>query len=372
MSILGILLALPSLSQEKLTPLKFNSSLLKKQPEKETYIHKRSVVKDENHIFKMDTLSLPFKDDFSVNTLTERDVDTSDEGVKDTVIYHLYESGVPVSDTAALNYDTSYVVEIDTNASGDTIIADSSAISSQMIRVNEIGIYPEINDSTKSMWPAITVYDTLWNGNKDTVIHNIKDEVQDSVRWIIVSDQTEALWQDEQAFINSQYPVDPPTVGVATLDGIDENGYPYDFSDQFAHGLADALTSKPIKLDLVPSDSIYLSFFYQPEGIGNDPQPEDSLLVEFYAPKQDEWNHIWSVKGDSLRGFNEVMIPIEDTAYLHSGFKFRFRNYSTLSGNFDHWHIDYVKLDKSRSCCSSEFDDVAFREEKKTLLKSYT
>src|ERR1039457_1586198 len=36
------------------------------------------------------------------------------------------------------------------------------------------------------------------------------------------------LWLDKEAFINRDYPIAPPTLGVATLDGVGPSGIPYD------------------------------------------------------------------------------------------------------------------------------------------------
>ena len=65
-------------------------------------------------------------------------------------------------------------------------------------------------------------------------------------------------------------------------------------------------------------------------------------------------------------------IKITDARYLKDGFKFRFLNYSTLSGSFDHWHIDYVYLDKNRFWADTIRDDVAFQYPVQTLIKDYT
>lgn len=106
------------------------------------------------------------------------------------------------------------------------------------------------------------------------------------------------LWEDRQAFVNSTFALQPPTIGVATLDALNENGEIYSHAD--AEGFyADALTSHPIRLDrnfiqnrpMTLADSIYLSFYYQPAGgslsgyewerRGNQPEQHDSLILEF-------------------------------------------------------------------------------------------
>ena len=107
-----------------------------------------------------------------------------------------------------------------------------------------------------------------------------------------------SLWQDNYAYINRTFALRPPTLGVATLDALDEHGKVYVNAD--AQGFrADALTSLPIRLDynftlnraMRVSDSLYLSFYYQPAGgslsglewerVGNRPESRDSLVLEF-------------------------------------------------------------------------------------------
>jgi hypothetical protein len=138
---------------------------------------------------------------------------------------------------------------------------------------------------------------------------------------------------------------------------------------------ADTLTSKPINLFLLPSDSVYLSFFWQAEGRGNDPEHDDSLVLEFFNPTMHTWDTVWHKNGynptPSDTAFRLVMILIKDTAYLKNAFQFRFRNKATVSGNVDHWHIDYVFLDKNRTRGDTIFDDVAFVYNSRSLLKNY-
>ena len=64
------------------------------------------------------------------------------------------------------------------------------------------------------------------------------------------------------------------------------------------------------------------------------------------------------------------LIFINDNKFLHQKFRFRFFNYATLSGNFDHWNLDYVLLDKFNSVSdTNELNDVAFVGKHGSLLK---
>ena len=181
------------------------------------------------------------------------------------------------------------------------------------------------------------------------------------------------LWIDSQAFVNRSYPIDPPTIGVVTLDGLTKDGLPYS-SSQFAHGPADTLTSTPVNLGASnESDSLYFSFFYQPAGRGDFPNKKDSLIVEFKRINGN-WDRVWFTVNDTIIDtFKQVLLPVKELEYLHSSFQFRFINYATLSGNNDHWHIDYVKLDKNRSAGDSIFiPDVAIRSLPTSIIKDYT
>lgn len=181
-------------------------------------------------------------------------------------------------------------------------------------------------------------------------------------------------WVDNSAYINCNFPILPPTIGVATLDGLDATGYPYSFVTD-SQGPADTLTSIPINLaPYDPDDAVYLYFAYQGGGLGNDPEPQDSLIVEFLAPLggDDPWVKVWSVAGSEMIDFADVFLPIDDEVFLQDNFQFRFRNKATLTGNLDHWHIDYVFLNNNIVPESQDFFEVAFASCPNTLLQDYT
>lgn len=196
-----------------------------------------------------------------------------------------------------------------------------------------------------------------------------------------------SIWLDNKVFINRGYAKAPISIGAATFDGLNANGYPYNFfAGPTTSGSADSLTSKPINLfnysnggntvNYIPGDSIYFSFYYQPEGRGNYPESSDSLILEFTSPLLTSWLPIWSTPGRNLAdddsSWQLVMIPIKNVQYLQKGFQFRFRNYATVSGNLDHWHIDYVYLNKFRTRADTIFEDVAFVYNTPSLINTYS
>ena len=157
-----------------------------------------------------------------------------------------------------------------------------------------------------------------------------------------------------------------------TFDGLDENGFPYEIGSTLTN-YSDNLTSKPIDLNqITASDSIYFSFLYQPEGLGDIPESSDSLIVEFYAPELQTWNRVWGVNGDTVHPFKAAHVLLNDSKYFKKGFQFRFRNYGSLAGGLDHFHIDYVHLRTLSSIDDTLFKDFAFVYPLNSLLKTYT
>ncbi len=190
------------------------------------------------------------------------------------------------------------------------------------------------------------------------------------------------LWSDAFAFVNNNYCKDPVTNGVASLDALDADGsiYPTAVLTPSTF-VADHLTTHPIQLDYPASDSIYLSFLYQPGGLCDVPEIQDSLMVDFFSSDSSQWVNVWSITGGENKPFTQVMIPITDKQFLQSGFRFRFRNRASLSGsndypdmrsNADYWHVDYVKLDRNRFAADTVLRDVAFNTGLNSVLKNLT
>lgn len=177
-------------------------------------------------------------------------------------------------------------------------------------------------------------------------------------------------WMDNHCFVNTTYPINPPTIGVATFEGLRADGTPQ--APGSSYGSSDSLTSIPLKLGgLTAGDNVYLSFFYEAGGHGNAPESNDSLVLEFLR-SDTMWVHIWGISRDSLTldSFYRHDLHISDPQFLFDGFQFRFRNYADKRGNNDHWHLDYVKLDKNR-VAGDALNDVAFTQGGLSLLKRY-
>jgi hypothetical protein len=179
---------------------------------------------------------------------------------------------------------------------------------------------------------------------------------------------TDSLWLDRDVFVNNNYSESPVTIGIATFDGLDEFGDPYTpGSSQDA--ISDHLTSRPIMLQLLPGDTVaWLSFFYQPQGLGDIPELNDSLVLEF-KDTGNVWHHMWAVPGRGDTAFKRVTILINDPVYLFNGFQFRFYNIATANGNRDHWNLDYVIVEYNSV---TAINDFGFLHPQITLLNDYT
>jgi hypothetical protein len=331
----------------------------------------------EIFVYEIDTIRIPFKDDFSSDKFKKYDAQQGDANVSTQTFYRLYDaSNVTVlANDVAFMTDPTYHVLYDTVGTDTTIY---TRLDSTQITVHDLSEYP-VTSQLIWVWPNYYIYDTVFSPSPDTIIL-AADLIQDSVYIHFVAATDDAIWQDNFVYRNSRFPINPPTIGVATFDGLDENGYPYDFSTQTSYGEADYLTSKPINLGFdifsnpyTPADSIYLSFYYQTAGRGEDPEGEDSLFLEFWTPSGQIWKRIWSIPGfDGDSVFRQKIIRIDNGLYLQNGFKFRFGNYSTLSGSLDHWHLDYVFLNEFRTHADTIRDDVAFQFSPSSLLEEYS
>ncbi|NCX96059.1 MAG: T9SS C-terminal target domain-containing protein [Chitinophagia bacterium] len=179
------------------------------------------------------------------------------------------------------------------------------------------------------------------------------------------------LWVEKQVYINNTMGVHPPTIGVATFDALNENGLPWDPVNPTNHRHCDSLTSQSIDLSgRTAADSLYLSFYYQPQGNGYYPSIPDSLFL-YMKIRYGDWLPVWKVKGRSLTPFQRVMIPITDTLYFHNNFQFRFVNIAALNFADANWNIDYVYLNRGRNQNDTLLNDVAMLSTPSPLLNDY-
>lgn len=177
-------------------------------------------------------------------------------------------------------------------------------------------------------------------------------------------------WVDRHAFVNDNLAKDPISVGVVTLDGVNEMGQPDNWLASNTAAPADTLTSVPINLE--GKSDVILSFYYQAGGNSTyGPEFSDQLLLEF-KDIDTVWTEVWVTAGitdDST--FFRVMVPVNSADYLFDGFQFRFRNYASLHSNGDFWHIDYIELDEGRTMADTLTNDLTLLYRGESLLSEY-
>ncbi len=182
------------------------------------------------------------------------------------------------------------------------------------------------------------------------------------------------LWVDKRAYVNKHWGYQPPSVGFATMDGLDETGTPYGGG----YGRSDFLTSNYLDLGgFTAGSNVYLTCYVQRKGYGLPPNEGDSLVLEFKNNLGD-WELVQSFQGfsgavdvDSLPPFEYFSRHINNSDYLYKGFQFRFVNYASRSGIRDVWHIDYVRL-ASNEIPDGSFEDIAFTNTPNDILSRYS
>ncbi|MBP6532782.1 MAG: hypothetical protein KA285_05830, partial [Bacteroidia bacterium] len=180
----------------------------------------------------------------------------------------------------------------------------------------------------------------------------------------------DSLWMDSSVFINTNYGDLPTTIGVATFDGLNQHGLPHNPAAT-QDSIGDNLTSRPIDLGVLSGDtSIWMSFFYQPQGLGDVPETRDSLVLQF-RDTGGVWNNVWALQGKADTAFQRANIHVLDAKYFYRGFQFRFYNIATVNGNRDHWNLDYVILRRFGAPNDSILDNALIYPQK-SLLTEFT
>jgi hypothetical protein len=326
---------------------------------------------DSSFIYFVDTLALPFFDDFSSNKFQEYTPNYSAPGISSQVYYRLKDASTNAIISSNASYTNQVTFRRTYNATTSTTF--DVPFSDTLLKVGNLLSYPVVYN-TLSLYPPFYIYDTIGIPDvSDTIWISNPAYFQDSARqfFLPISDSSK-IWLDHYAYHNYRFGVNPRSLGVVTFDGLNEQGYPYQIGTSVTN-YGDKLTSKPINLgSFSASDSVYFSFLYQPQGLGDVPENGDSLLLEFYAPELSQWFHIWSVSGGATIPFKAVHVNVNDTKFFKPGFQFRFRNYGGLSGALDHFHVDYVHLRSLSAFNDTTFKDFAFSNPINTLLKTYT
>ncbi|MCC5946108.1 MAG: T9SS type A sorting domain-containing protein [Bernardetiaceae bacterium] len=149
--------------------------------------------------------------------------------------------------------------------------------------------------------------------------------------------------------LNNNMGIRIPSQGIATFDGVDELGVPYEEVNVRLEGYADRLTSHFFDLsEYGEFDSLLISFFWQSAGLGEMPDANDRLILEFQN-EEGEWVEAWrQAGGNKDTVFTQTAVHVDDRQFLHEFFRFRFSSYQRLSGPYDVWNLDYIYFDASR------------------------
>ncbi|MEX2590840.1 MAG: T9SS type A sorting domain-containing protein [Chitinophagales bacterium] len=355
-----ITIAVQLSAQERIYDLDYNPQLYHSNYNPDA-ANQLGLVKND-YLIVPDTINIPFLEDFARDRLFQRK--PWNNLVFDTILRSVQLGSI--TDSLEFMFNTSW----DYTVNGGVL--DSTPKKQDTLILNDDPFDPQRKTDTLIVWPAFYRY-TLNGGTLDSV----KVEPDSTIvysEFKLIRDPN-ARWLENQVFINSTNVLEKLSNNVATFDGLNENGLPYD-PDQTNSGPADTLTSQAMDLSSFSfNDSLYLSFFYVSTGLGNKPEPEDSLILEFN--KNGVWDIVWSSPGfasvnDVIEDWKAVIIPIDDNFYFTKTFQFRFRNKATLTGNNDHWHIDYIYLAANRSDIDTVMRDVSVLNPPTNFLDRYT
>jgi len=363
--------------QEQLVPLKSNHL----PSENVQYnLAKSNVAYPSNIYYLLDTLNLPIVDDFSSNKFQDYYYFSYPISLVTEKKLYSYELSniVPAASLSAhpakLNYSKLPQKDIIYNV----ITSQYDTIATPQFTISFFSFpktYPQSPfdaDSSFTAWRAARRYDL---GATDTVIAVDLSIVSDSlyidtIKCVQVTGSPfeKRIWMDEKKtiFTNNTFCKNQYTIGVATFDGLNEKGMPYDTSPVISNGRADYLTSKPIRM--INSSPKYLSFLWQRQGLGDEPEFTDSLILQFRTPTM-PWTTMWyqsGGQGDTV--FTQKTIVV-DSVFLVTGFQFRFINRATLNGSNDHWNVDYIRL--VATAADTIIDDLAFVSHPTSFLADY-
>lgn len=167
--------------------------------------------------------------------------------------------------------------------------------------------------------------------------------IDDFAKYTIYPDQSK--WIDEDVFINTTYGVNPPTIGVATFDMLNSDGYLHTNASAYPF-ISDFLTSKPINLfDYTIMNPISVSttelFYYQTST--NTYHPADSLYYQI-----------------DLVYYNCMQVPITFNVGANIFFGVAKINVSDSLYTYDSVNDIYVHIEEYLTLAVSPADSVWF------------
>lgn len=210
---------------------------------------------------------------------------------------------------------------------------------------------------------------TMRSSTERTAIMNTLPFFEEFVQESILPNPNK--WQDQLVYINNHLAKEPISRGVATFDALNMHGTPYDTTNRNVSVYADTLTSNSFDLSSYNiGDSLYLSFFYQVQGLGFRPYTEDSLML-YFKDNNLVWRKIWSTNRDNAIDFTQKFILVNDASFFHDEFEFRFINKATKGITNSDFHLDYIEFDANRSELLPEVNDIAITVGSTSIFSPY-
>ena len=180
------------------------------------------------------------------------------------------------------------------------------------------------------------------------------------------------------AYVSNRLAREPLTRGTVTLDGLRANGLPYTPGSASIYSATDTLTSQPIDLSSYSTGSnLYLSYAWQAGTLAGSPVANSGATPVFltleFLDNAGRWNSIWTYNAENkTTRFRQQIFPLNQTAYLHSGFRFRFRASGNRASSRDAFGLDYIYLNNNRAANDTTFQDIATSRGLSSPLQNFT
>jgi hypothetical protein len=224
-------------SQDYLYPLESNTSPFYQSRLLKPILKTGEII---NYVYQWDPPSLPFEDDFTSNLTLPKDLSSY-------LSNQYYMSGSCVEfkkfKRSSTPFSNKPTYRFTFNGSKPPFYHDST-IQTQI----GIALYNDVPicnlPTILSFYPATPR--NIYSSTGVKIDSTLKFDTTISVAYIQELNMKGILWTDNYVYINSHFPYLPIGKGVATFDGLNENGRPYQPDIPNAEGLADHLTSVPL------------------------------------------------------------------------------------------------------------------------------
>jgi hypothetical protein len=182
----------------------------------------------------------------------------------------------------------------------------------------------------------------------------------------------DSLWKDSRGvYVGNGFAIDPPSIGTASFDGVNAEGNRYNGNITTK---TDSLKSCPIDLNaLTVASNVYISFYYQFAGNGDQPEDTDSLSLEF-KNSSGEWITVWpgTTVLNRTGAFVQALVKVDDASFFHDKFQFKFQSYGRPQGVYDLWNLDYVYVNSGRSPSDDNYPDRTIGSPLTSIFNGYT